>query len=323
MKLSIQTGPLPEHFGFEAYQMIRDSGFEAIDWNIDHAWHYGEVRQSTTFEGLTIFERPLEEILAAYGSELAAIRAAGLSITQAHAPFPACEIGRQDILEYAIRIYKRVIEFCAAVGCPRLIIHGVSYPCTEPTDTPWEDVRELSMHMYRSLIPELLETRHGETPVTVCLENLFTAHHIVGLTFRESVCSDPHDAVDMIDTLNQEAGAECFGFCLDTGHLHLLRKDFRVFIPILGNRIKALHIHDNNQNDDQHLLPYVGTTCWPEFLRALRKIHYTGDLSFETFAQTAPSRLPDPLVPHFLQLNAAIAAYFKQEILQSERNSTI
>lgn len=316
MLLSIQTADLRDELGLAAYKMFREAGFEAIDWNIDHAWKFSQVAKAAELKDLCIFEKPLDEQLAYYAEELAAIREAGLVITQAHAPFAPYDVGRTDILAYATQIYRNIIPFCAAVGCPRLVVHGISYKQAEPAEVSHEDVNTLTMNMYRALIPALLETRRAGTPVTVCLENLFSRYETLGRGFRDGACSDPHEAIWMIDTLNAEAGCDCFGLCVDTGHLNLLRKDFRWWIPLLGKRIVCTHIHDNDQQNDSHLFPYAGNICWDEFLRAMKQIGYDGDLSFETFAQTKGARLPRELDAAYLRLNAEIGEYFRKYITE-------
>ena len=313
MKLSVQNGDLTVSRGIEGgYAAIKNAGFEAIDWNIDHAWKSAELKTAEKYEGHSIFERPMDEIMAFYAPELAVIRKNGLEITQAHAPFPPYFTGKPEFTDYATEIYKQVVLFCSEVGCPRLVIHSVAYRPDEGEDRDLEYVNGLSMKMYRALIPSLLETRrNGKTAVTVCLENLFSSMnggYILG------PCTDPEEAVWMIDTLNAEAGEECFGLCLDTGHLNLLRGDFRSYIPKLGKRIKALHIHDNFADGDRHLMPYTGNVRWKDLLCGLKKIGYDGDLSFETFAQYLPSRIPDALVDPFLRLTREIGEYFRDEL---------
>lgn len=309
MELSVQSQNLVDDYGADAaYRMIKDAGFAAIDWNIDHAWSYAEVKKADKLAGLCIFEESLDIILDYYSEELDCIRKNGLKITQAHSPFPAYEPGRGDILEYAIKIYKNMILFCDKVGCPRLIVHGISARLgAKPSQ---EECKRLNYQLYESLIPELLRTN-----VTVCLENLFSSHSALGTGFLEGVCSDPYEAAEMIDNLNAKAGRKCFGLCLDTGHINLLRIDFRKYIPILGNRICALHIHDNDQTGDNHLAPYTGNILWSDVLSELKKIGYSGDLSFETFAQVNASRLPSALAPAFLKLIAEIGGYFRSQLI--------
>lgn len=308
MKLCVQTGGVVGEYGFEkGYAMIREAGFAAIDWNLDHAWKGADIRGGT-YQGTCIFEKSLEEVIAHYADELAIIRKNGLEISQAHAPFPAYVPGHPEVLEYAIGVYKRNIEYCDYIGCKNLVIHGISLAISDRGNTP-EDIDKLNMHLYESLIPTLLACKTTK----VCLENLFTGN---GRDFVEGTCSDPHQAVAYIDALNAKAGREVFGFCLDTGHLNLLRKNFRTYIPVLGKRIKALHIHDNDQSSDQHMGPYTGTIRWEDFYTTLHDVGYEGDLDFETFRQTLavwPER-DEALTMMWLKNIAATGDYFRRKI---------
>ena len=310
MKISIQSETLVKYFGAEdAYGMIREVGFEAIDWNIDTAWDFDVIRKAERLEGLCLFEKPLDEWRTHYATELEVIRKNGLTITQAHAPFECYAPGRPDILEYAIAIYKKMILFLDEVGCKHLIIHGITKNEHMDSLSPAE-AEALNMHLYESLIPELRQAKQ----LKVCLENLPTDSMLLGRCFWTGVCSDPHEAAAWIDRLNEKAGKTCFGLCLDTGHLNVLRLPFHAYVPILGERIACVHIHDNNQNSDSHLMPYVGSIFWKNFLSELKKIGYTGDLSFETCAQTSVNRVPRALTPVFLRTFAAIANYFRSQL---------
>lgn len=278
MKISIQTGDIVDRIGIEkGYKAIREAGFEAIDWNLDHAWKNSDIRNGT-YLGKCIFEKSLDEVIAHYADELKTIRENGLEITQAHAPFPCCEREHPETLEYAIGCYKRNIEYCRYAGIKNLVIHGFSLSLNDNDNSP-EDVVKINTRLYTALIPTLLENEG----VTVCLENLFTGYN--GVNYQGH-CSDASAGAAFIDKLNKKAGKEVFGLCLDTGHANLLHHDMRTFIATYGKRIKALHIHDNNGASDKHLAPLTGTIDWNHFCSALKKTGYDGDLSFETFAQT-------------------------------------
>lgn len=306
MKLSVQTGGLIEELGVEnCYATIAEAGFEAIDWNIDHALRPATIN-SGNCEGSCIFEKDMDEILAYYEEELFHIRKNNLTITQAHAPFPAYVPDKPHVLDYMIKIYKKMILFCHQVGCKNLVIHG--YTAARNTDyEKAEEAMKINDKLYLSLIPELLET-----DVTVCLENLFGGG---GATTLAGIGSDPHEAVEMLDKYNSIAGKECFGYCLDIGHMNRLRQDPRRVIPILGKHIKALHIHDNAGELDQHKAPYTGTVDWKNFYTALKDIGYDGDLSFETFNQVRLGEDAKELVVPFLTLIAAIGNHFRNKIL--------
>ncbi len=306
MKLCVQSGTVVFDYGYEkGYSMFREAGFEAIDWNIDSYWNSKAIRAGDTTKDC-IYDRPIEEVIAFFADEVAIMKKNGLVISQAHAPFPAYVIGKPEVLDYTIGIYKKCIELCAHYGCKNLVVHGISLAHNDSINTV-SDINALNMKLYESLIPTLLKVK----TVTVCLENLFTAK---GRHFMEGTCSDPHQAVAYIDALNAKAGAEVFGFCLDTGHINLLQKDMRTYVPVLGKRIKALHIHDNDGLADSHLAPYTGTIDWRAFCAVLRDIGYDGDLDFETFAQTKKERLDAELVPAYLTLIAECGKHFRNKI---------
>ena len=288
MRICIQTGDVTDKIGKEeGYVLFKEAGFEGIDWNVDHAWNNSDINNGS-YRGKCIFEKTLKEVMNHYKGELEIIHRNNLHISQAHAPFPCYVRKYPEVIDYAIKVYKRNIEFCGAVGCKNLVIHGVSYSLADDDNTQ-EDIYKLNKKLYTSLIPVL-----KKTDVTVCLENLFVTYNSVNY---QGFCSDAHECTDFIDMLNEKAGREVFGFCLDTGHANLLHHDFRVIIPIYGNRIKALHIHDNNGSSDQHRAPVTGTINWNHFCSALKNIGYDGDLSFETFAQTNAALKFDKYTP--------------------------
>lgn len=313
MQISVQTGGVIPFWGFEeGYRMIKEAGFDGIDWNIDNVWDRDDLKAQLENNQLKhcIFEDSLEDIMAYYQEELDVIHKYGLNLIQAHAPFPAYIEGFPEFNEYAIRVYRNCIRFCAKAGIKYLVIHGASLRLNDYTQTP-QTIREMNRHLYESLIPEL-----KETDVVVCLENLFTRYkgNIV-----EGVCSNPEEAVSYLDELNEKAGKECFAFCLDTGHLNLLGKNQGVFIRSLGSRIKALHIHDNWGDDDDHLAPYTGNIIWKDVVEALKDIRYTGSLNFETFQQVSLNRVDPEAVPVLLKMIYGIGDVFRRNITAGEK----
>jgi len=84
---------------------------------------------------------------------------------------------------------------------------------------------------------------------------------------------------------------------------------------ILGKRITAFHIHDNDGWEDQHLLPYSGVTNWDRFCQGVREIGYQGVLSFETYH--AVSMCPKEVCQEVLNLAAAIGRHLSDIIEQA------
>ena len=94
-------------------------------------------------------------------------------------------------------------------------------------------------------------------------------------------------------------------------------KNIRTYAPVLGDRIKCLHIHDNDAHADRHLAPFTGTTNWNHVCTALKSIGYKGDLSFETVQQTRKSGAFDKeLVQPWLNVIYAIGVAFRKRILE-------
>lgn len=307
MKICVQTGDVVDELGFEeGYAAIAKAGFEAIDWNLDHAISGADINAGRC-EGNCIFEKELDEILAHYENELSYIRKYNLEISQMHAPFPCYVPDKPFVFEYMINVYKKMILFCDRIGCKNLIIHGYSFPRNRK-DVSSGEMDAINDKLYTALIPELKQTN-----VTVCLENLFAGG---GSGLIGGVCGDPREAAEMIDAYNQIAGKECFGFCLDTGHMNLLKHDPRRYIPIIGHRLKALHIHDNSGVFDEHKAPYTGTIDWRDFYKTLKQIGYEGDLSFETFNQVRMNSLDKELIQPWLDLICTIGKHFRNKIIE-------
>lgn len=309
MRIGIQNADLRRDYDLElCYRLIKEAGFECIDFNLDNVMD-GTRLGKGTYRGSSPIEEGVSALQLYFAKDLAAIEKYGLFVTQVHAPFPSYASGDPESLDYMIDVFKTSIRFTEMIGAKNLIIHGISYN-GDNAETQ-DDIDELNFKLYSSLIPTLRECN-----VTVCLENLFTRYKN-GKGFRTIYaghCSDPYDAVAEIDMLNDLAGKECFGLCLDTGHLNLVGIPVKKYISILGSRIKCLHVHDNCGLEDDHLSPYTGTVRWQDHITALRDIGYNGDISFETFKQVKSTVVPEPLVLPWLKLMASIADYFRQEI---------
>jgi len=62
------------------------------------------------------------------------------------------------------------------------------------------------------------------------------------------------------------------GFCFDTGHAHIMGGVEREF-ELMKDRIKSLHVHDNDGKKDSHLFPTLakgGTIPWDRVMPMLR-----------------------------------------------------
>jgi sugar phosphate isomerase/epimerase len=172
----------------------------------------------------------------------------------------------------------------------------------------YEVSRDNDNYLYESLVDKLKDKK-----VVVCLENLGTQQNG---RFLESICCNPISVAEQIDKLNEMAGREAFGFCLDTGHMYLVGKRFETFVPIIGKRLKMLHVNDNDGVLDRHLAPFAGQVNWADFIASMRAVGYRGDISFETYAQFIKPGISEAFLPEVLRHVCAIGKYFRDEILK-------
>ena len=75
------------------------------------------------------------------------------------------------------------------------------------------------------------------------------------------------------------------GICYDSGHCHVHFKDDFDFSKF-KNRIFAVHLHDNDGTDDQHMLPFDGTINWDELVSNLKDNGYNGPITLEIHHHT-------------------------------------
>ena len=59
-------------------------------------------------------------------------------------------------------------------------------------------------------------------------------------------------------------------FCYDSGHNNVFHKGYD-FLEKYGDRLIALHLHDNDGNSDQHTLNKYGTINWDDIAKKLAK----------------------------------------------------
>ena len=70
------------------------------------------------------------------------------------------------------------------------------------------------------------------------------------------------------------------GICFDSGHYHAHFNDDLDFAKF-KDRIFAIHLHDNDQSGDQHLLPFDGTLDWNKTVKNLKESNYDGPVTLE------------------------------------------
>ena len=83
----------------------------------------------------------------------------------------------------------------------------------------------------------------------------------------------------VFDNLNYDN----MGVCYDSGHCHCHFND-KFNWNKFKNKIFAVHLHNNDQTDDLHLLPFdkKGTISWQELISHLKTANYQGSIILES-----------------------------------------
>ena len=209
-----------------------------------------------------------------------------------------------DLNELLGTLAEESIKICGKLGIAYLVVQplfaGIS----------GEKIWETNRRYYLSLAG--LAKENG---VMLLLEN--RCRDINGHLVR-GICADGGEAAEWVDRLNNEAGEERFGFCMDVGVCNLCGQNMYDFIQEMGDRIKAVVLCENNGSEKASLLPFTAVyggrsqTDWLNLIRGLRDICYDGLLILD-MADTAAAVSPI-LRPELLRYAKSVLDYFKWQI---------
>ncbi len=256
------------------------------------------------------YDKPLPQLLETFRPFKEAFLRHGLAVCQTHSPLPSYKYGDEKFNAYMIRAHKMCLEITRFLDCNLMVMHPAHAALVMTPD----QMKAESVAMYSALIEDA-----RRTGVKILLENMWARREGGGSAIFESACGSAEQSVDWIDTLNAMAGEELFGYCFDVGHATLCGKQLKNFLVTLGHRVKALHIHDVDHNNDNHTIPYAFSlpqgqpvTDWQGMLDGLRAINYQGAINFE--APVAFRTYPKALHGLVLRMFHDIGAYFSSEI---------
>lgn len=257
MLLATSTGKIGSRLGdLKAVELIKKAGFDAIDADLDRwddAGYYQEDYRARARE----LRKKADEL--------------EIPFTQAHAPFNlSMADGEEANIKNTFEVTVKCLECCEILGVDIVVVHPLQF---RPYYSNKQFFKDLNMKFYSDLLPYC--EKHG---VKMACENMFRGdpnnHHII-----DSVCADPEEFNDYIDTI----GSEYLVACLDLGHCGLANRDAAYCIRTMGGeRIKALHVHDNDFVHDMHTMPMMGEMDWDSITKALADINYNGNFTLES-----------------------------------------
>lgn len=221
---------------------------------------------------------------------------------QAHAT--AAEVdttGKKEDFDRNMNYMKRSLECCGILGIPWAVFHHIDNPEVAGSDM---SPRDFNLKIF----DELLETAQ-KYKVGIAIENTHYPFYT-----GNPVSEGMNDLIELVDTL----GSEYAGICFDVGHANLNMlyagaeqlANMSEQIKLIGDRLKATHIHDNNAGAfanvckltepnaafvaDEHIQPFMGTVDWDDVICGLDAINYSHYFTYETHRSV--NFLPDEVV---------------------------
>jgi len=233
-----------------------------------------------------------------------------VKVNQAHAPIfnpLSPDITERD---RRLEMVRRSIIAAARLGAKWIVLH----PGTNYYDNRHSVNLQSNIEYYRPMLALAKEVGIG-----IAIENLFDTHHVGSggssektdrrvndhIVTQRRYCSQPEELIELVDTLAKEY--DNVGICWDFGHANEASLDHVKSLELIGKRLKALHVNDNNNVFDDHLMPYEGTVPWNEVMPTLKRIGYKGDFTYECTHCFA--HMPNALHGELLKFTLKMAKY--------------
>lgn len=256
MQLSTSTNIgafLPDgHFNPVSYTIgeCAKAGYKILDMNFCEAMNPHSPMHEDSWRD---YVRALGECAAANG----------IVFRQSHLPYYDV-FGEPD---EALRSWMEEMIRRSILGSAML---GVRWCVTHPA-TLWGHSREESLAAnLRYYAPHIaLAAEHG---TGIALENDFGMKN--GQTFY---CADIGELTELVDAFHSPN----VGICYDFGHAHLCGGTHTEKLALIGSRLKAVHVQDNDGKTDGHRCPGEGNDDWADAMRGLALIGYKGELTYE------------------------------------------
>lgn len=192
----------------------------------------------------------------------------GVELWSVHGPYGRhfdLSSDAESVRENGVAAYFETIEIAAEIGARLVVAHSGA---NENYGLPKSERLNLSIDPFRRIADYA-----GERGVVVALEPLP----------KSEVGSRLEDVIEIIEKVNRPN----IGINFDVNH-QFPPEAIPAMIRQAGARILSMHISDQD-GIERHWLPFRGTLDWPEILKALVEIGYTGPLIYETHIHDVPT----------------------------------
>lgn len=257
MKLATTTGDFNAYTQTqtESLEHIKNAGFKYADYSFS-----ADYRRK---DG--VYSENYEEYFDKINNDADRI---GIKLVQAHSPMgkPLLDVDKTFLADTI-----RCVDACGAWGIPNLVIHSGYVAGLTPDETYAKN---------KEFFAPILE-RAEKYGTNILIEN-FNKMYVDGLFWVDNAT----DLLAIIEHINHPL---CHAIW-DVGHANLQEMPQNEELKILGDHLKALHIHDNMGDKDTHLTPFLGTTNYGAVMNGLFDIGYKGYFTFEVGGFFAPAK---------------------------------
>ena len=253
MKISTEIYSAAAIVGEEkAIELIAKAGFDAWDFSMFDMVTCDRKSGEIIYKG-----HPLESKDAvSFAKRLRKVgEDNGIYCNQSHTAYPLCYKAVRE------SIYK-AIECSAEAGAKIVVVHP-------DMDASVEE----NVELYQKYLE--FAKGHG---VMIATENMLI-RRLLDEPSKSSFVT-PERIKPLFDLINDDN----FVLCLDVGHaeIGIANTSSLEMIDCFKNKIRALHLHDNDKNLDSHQIPFSMNIDFPPIMRALKETVYNGDLTLES-----------------------------------------
>lgn len=276
----------------EIVDILKDAGFDAIDYS------FFDVQRCNPDVSDSEYKQRFTE-LRKYAEDK------GLYFNQSHAPHPS-SLADEVFTKRRFSELITALKNSSYLGVRNIIIHPLQH-LRYYTNENIETLYQMNLEFYARLIPYCEE--YG---ITVCTENMWQCYGDSNKIW-DSTCSKAEEFVRYVDGI----GSKYVKACVDIGHTVLVGENPVKMIKMLGNRVAALHVHDNDGIRDEHTVPFHGIVKWNEVAKALKDIGYSGEITLETEGFMNQYKIPKELVPASAKYMAETARLFSDMVINA------
>ncbi len=183
----------------------------------------------------------------------------------------------KDALNKYIQLLQNRIEFCSAIGGDAVVIHT---PSVIEWGRDYVDYTKQNIELCRQLV----QSQGGSERLSWKLDRSLQVFESVkplcqdlGVVLAVENCY-PFDEKSL-EYYFERYPPEFVGFCFDSGHANL--NENLDLLSKFNDRLKALHLHDNRGNDDDHQPPFWGTISWERVMQWIGRSGYLKPINFE------------------------------------------